>query len=111
MFRKLTEKLNDTILERFMNHIGRLGNVGIMFGCAVSLIKFREKFFTEEPAIGIYLGIFTLGLAYIALIFVAIGIVKEIHASISRKWASEVVGILAFFYIILLGFGIVGSVI
>lgn len=44
-----------------------------------------------------------------ALIFVAIGIVKEIHTSISQKWVSEIVGIIAFFYIILLGFGIAGS--
>ncbi len=112
MLRKAIERLDimvrnfgDDGLEEVMVHIGRLGNVGIVFAGIVGIIKYRAQLFPAFPSFGIFVGIIGLLITLTLLASISLGVWKSVHAAMETPWIGHLFGIVASGFVILLGIG------
>ena len=101
----MIRNFRDDKVDEIMVHVGRLGNVGIVFAGVMGIIKYREKIFPSFPGFGLAVGLIGLFLTFILLVAISFGVWKSVHAAIKTTWIGHIFGIAASGFVLLLGVG------
>jgi hypothetical protein len=104
-FDKMILAFDDRTLEEVMKHVGRLGNIGIIFGGVVGLIKYRATILPFCPWLSVVIGIFGLVITFFLLVAIGIGGWKAIRSAISNRIFGHLGGATFFLFTLFLGLG------
>ncbi len=101
----MLNNFNEKNLDEIMVHIGRLGNVGVIFAGVMGLIKFRDDIFPCCPSIGFVAGILGLFITFSLLVAIGFGVWKSMHSISKNQWVGHLLGVVCCGFIVLLGLG------
>ena len=104
-FDKMILSFDDGKFEEVMKHVGRLGNVGIVFAGVVGLIKYPSSVFPPCPWASVVAGILGLVVTFVLLVAVGMGGWKAIRSAISKRIVGHLAGATFFLFAFLLGLG------
>jgi len=104
-FDKMILSFDDAKFDVIMTHIGRLGNVGVVFAGSIGLMKYASNITTCCPYVSFIIGVIGLILTFWLLVWIGFGGWKALYNSSSNRVIGHVAGTFFFIFSVSLGLG------